>query len=244
MPKQIINTEQIISDISEAILSTSTQEELSSAVWKICEHFEIENFVFGASLYNNLKAKPEICVINGYPEEWRKRYEDKSYMDSDLTVEHCKYQNSPIIWPEKNKKISITNNQIFSEASEFGLNRGISLPYHGAGCEFGMLSASVSDKSQESVIKNPIVQYAMHVLGASLFDFIKIKTKKENTNRLTNREKECLKWVAAGKTSWEASVIMGITERTVIFHVQNAASKMCTTSRTNAAVIALMNGEI
>jgi DNA-binding CsgD family transcriptional regulator len=48
---------------------------------------------------------------------------------------------------------------------------------------------------------------------------------------LTARELDCLKWTAEGKTAWEASVILGITERTVRFHLNTAREKLqCTTT--------------
>jgi DNA-binding CsgD family transcriptional regulator len=51
------------------------------------------------------------------------------------------------------------------------------------------------------------------------------------SSRLTAREADCLKWIAAGKTAWEASIILGITERTVRFHLNSAKEKMnCTTT--------------
>jgi hypothetical protein len=42
---------------------------------------------------------------------------------------------------------------------------------------------------------------------------------------LTQRERECLTWVAAGKSSWEISRIMAISERTVNFHIGNTKRK-------------------
>lgn len=57
---------------------------------------------------------------------------------------------------------------------------------------------------------------------------------------LTTRELACLHWVALGKTSWETGVILGITERTVNFHIQNACRKLQVQSR-QAAVTALMH---
>lgn len=48
---------------------------------------------------------------------------------------------------------------------------------------------------------------------------------------LSARELDCLKWTAEGKTAWEASVILGITERTVRFHLNAAREKLqCTTT--------------
>lgn len=43
---------------------------------------------------------------------------------------------------------------------------------------------------------------------------------------LTRRELECLHWASIGKTSWEIGSILGITERTANFHIQNACSKL------------------
>ncbi len=55
---------------------------------------------------------------------------------------------------------------------------------------------------------------------------------------LTRREYDCLYWVAIGKSSWEIGKIMGITKRTVNFHVQNACVKLDACNR-QAAVTKL-----
>jgi DNA-binding CsgD family transcriptional regulator len=48
------------------------------------------------------------------------------------------------------------------------------------------------------------------------------------------RELDCLRWVAAGKSAWEASVILGISERTVRFHLNSAREKLNCTTTTQA----------
>ena len=44
--------------------------------------------------------------------------------------------------------------------------------------------------------------------------------------RLSGRELQGLEWVSAGKTSWEIGLIIGLTERTVNFHLFNACRKL------------------
>lgn len=61
---------------------------------------------------------------------------------------------------------------------------------------------------------------------------------------LTQRETECLTWTANGKTSWEISVILGVSESTATFHLRNAATKLKASNRTHAAVKALHLGLI
>lgn len=239
-----MNTGMIIQEIAECIESASIGEELVSVVAKFCECRGIENFKFMASLYNNLTPTPEVHLLENTPDFWRKRYESKGYIDKDFRVMHCKNKNSPIIWPVKKSKLSTIDKKIISEETEFGIASGISFPFHGIGCEFGMFSASTSEQFHNSTLNNPLNQYELQLFGGTLFDYLVATKKRKKIKPLTSREKECLKWVAIGKTSWETSLIINVSERTVIFHVQNATEKMNTSSRSSAAVIALLNGEI
>jgi DNA-binding CsgD family transcriptional regulator len=56
---------------------------------------------------------------------------------------------------------------------------------------------------------------------------------------ISARELDCLKWTAAGKTAWEASVILGISERTVRFHLNVAREKLNCTTTTQAVAKAV-----
>ncbi|VAV94395.1 hypothetical protein MNBD_ALPHA06-2278 [hydrothermal vent metagenome] len=62
--------------------------------------------------------------------------------------------------------------------------------------------------------------------------------------QLTTRERECLSWVAKGKTNWDISQILMITERTVQYHVENACEKLGAGGRLQAVVIAARKLEI
>lgn len=59
---------------------------------------------------------------------------------------------------------------------------------------------------------------------------------------LTTRELTCLGWAAIGKTSWEMGVILGLTERTVNFHIHNACKKLQVHSRQAAITAVLQAG--
>jgi DNA-binding CsgD family transcriptional regulator len=58
---------------------------------------------------------------------------------------------------------------------------------------------------------------------------------------LSAKELDCLKWTAAGKTAWEASIILGITERTVRFHLNTARGKLKCATTTQAVAKAVSN---
>jgi len=53
---------------------------------------------------------------------------------------------------------------------------------------------------------------------------------------LNDREVEVLTWVARGKTSMEIAQIIGLTKRTVDFHIDNARTKLGAATRTEAVI--------
>ncbi len=64
------------------------------------------------------------------------------------------------------------------------------------------------------------------------------------TQPLSPREREVLQWCAQGKTSWEIALILGITERTVNFHIYQAADKLGTRGRSATCMHAMLGGLI
>jgi DNA-binding CsgD family transcriptional regulator len=56
------------------------------------------------------------------------------------------------------------------------------------------------------------------------------------------RERECLRWCKAGKSAWDISRILGISERTAQFHISNAMAKLGAPNRITAVVMAIQRG--
>jgi len=54
--------------------------------------------------------------------------------------------------------------------------------------------------------------------------------------QLNDREVEALTWVARGKTSAEIAQILGLTKRTIDFHIDNARTKLSAATRTQAVI--------
>lgn len=57
---------------------------------------------------------------------------------------------------------------------------------------------------------------------------------------LSRREIQCLQWLAAGKTLSEAATILGISERTLRFHVNNAKQKLGVSTTIQTVVAAAL----
>ena len=59
---------------------------------------------------------------------------------------------------------------------------------------------------------------------------------------LSLREHTCLHWAALGKPSREIAQLLGISERTINFHLQNACRKLSARNRRVAVVTAMSMG--
>lgn len=66
-----------------------------------------------------------------------------------------------------------------------------------------------------------------------------LKKDEELGKDLTNREIECLHWMAAGKTSGEIGIILSISESTVNFHLKNTLIKLNSNNRVQAVAKAV-----
>jgi len=69
-------------------------------------------------------------------------------------------------------------------------------------------------------------------------------TKTEAKATLSDREKDCLKWTANGKTSGEIASILSLSEHTVNHYLMNATRKLQAVTRTQAVVNAMRIGMI
>jgi DNA-binding CsgD family transcriptional regulator len=72
--------------------------------------------------------------------------------------------------------------------------------------------------------------------------FILPKLVPETLVIMTAREREVLRWTAEGKTAYEISRILTVSERTVNFHINNVVSKLGASNKTHAAVKAAALG--
>lgn len=61
---------------------------------------------------------------------------------------------------------------------------------------------------------------------------------------LSKREISVLEWIKQGKSTWDVSQVLNITERTVNFHVKNIFKKLGVVSRAQAVAVAIDLGVI
>ena len=77
------------------------------------------------------------------------------------------------------------------------------------------------------------------LLTERLMDFALLP---ESQPLLTDREHDCLAFVAEGKTDWEIANLLGISEATTRFHLNNARKKLGAVNRAQAVARFAMLG--
>lgn len=83
---------------------------------------------------------------------------------------------------------------------------------------------------------------------ASAYRFLYIKSGSQPSDyaegddamALSSREVECLQWLASGKTLGEAATILGISERTLRYHINNARERLGVATTVQAIVAAAL----
>jgi DNA-binding CsgD family transcriptional regulator len=73
---------------------------------------------------------------------------------------------------------------------------------------------------------------------------IPVEERKTESYSFTERERDCLTWIAAGKTMAEVADILSVAERTVVFHLANARRKLGVANSYHAIMKAVSLGHI
>lgn len=178
-----------------------------------------------------------------WPEDWLNHWLSNNYLSVDPVINQLMHRNEPVRWSETRGANDEVGARIFSEAGEFHLTDGFAVPIYSRD---GVVVGITMGAEHYEIGKQD--EACLHL--ASIYFHAKLeKLRAENTPRprgpkLTPRERECLSWVAAGKTDWEISQILNIAEQTAHEYVQNALTKLNATTRAQAVAVAIFTKQI
>lgn len=227
-----------ILQLIERLQQAESPESLVRTLESAAAELGFNHFAFGLRQPFPLSS-PKTDLINNYPVLWQQRYSDNHYLHSDPTVSHGIASARPLIWHEE---FFTQARPLWEEAREFGLCHGWAQSYRDAQGNVGMLTLARSEdmlKRDELMELAPYLSWIVQLAHEGFARFIIDETVRPV---LTPREVEVLRWTAEGKTSWEISVILGISERTINFHINNSIQKLDVTNKSAAVVKAALGG--
>lgn len=228
----------ILSDFNSAIEIKQISEILQENI----DLFDMDYFLVGITIPTSL-TRTNIIIEDNFPKAWRNYYDSNSLVKIDPIVRYCLNNYSSISWSDFQEGCrSLVELNIFQEAKLNGLVSGFSIPIHGSGNQFGMLTMASSEiKNSDELFTAKIMAQAIIPAIQDMITRLVIPKMKEKPN-LTPREIECLKWASEGKSGWDMSKIMNCSERTILFHMNNAGIKLNANNRTQAIAKAIWLG--
>lgn len=234
-------------ELTETLQHARDVSEIHGACRLLTERMGFEHFIYGVRVPVSFTQPYHFC-ISGFPKKWRKRYDSMAYLKIDPVVKRAFSSTMPIFWDEIDRS-SATVRQFFSEAASYGLCHGLSAPVYGCRGDVAVFSMSRVDPLPSNQEFRIGLQTQLHWYASLVHEVVRktVLTRDGtplNRNNLTSREKDCLMWVADGKTSAEIARTLRISERTVHFHIENAGNKLGVSGRHNILARASALGEI
>lgn len=174
-----------------------------------------------------------------FPEEFFREYGSMDYLRKDLLIkeslESRKLQYWPYDWVRLGQK-----KEIISLCLDFNMSEGY---IHGAGSPVPARNESIFCFSGLSLEHDPrnaaIMEHIIPHLHLALCHCINHGGSQAGKIILSRREKEVLNWLKKGKSSWEISIILVISERTVNYHIYNIMQKLDAVNRPQAVATAV-----
>lgn len=187
----------------------------------------------GSGVTDRPGEAPYLAVT--YSAEWVEHYKAQRFVAFDPAVQIGMRRMLPIDWgtfDRSDERVRL----LFDEAREFGLGRhGISLPVHGQHGDRALVSitSDASDRDWRNLRLHYMRDFqllALHMHEAIL----RLEGRPIQRAKLSPRERECLLWIAEGKTMWECAIILGLSEHTVRCYLESARHKLGAANNSHA----------
>ncbi|HEX6218068.1 MAG TPA: LuxR family transcriptional regulator [Sphingomicrobium sp.] len=226
------------------VAGAASAEELSGLLDEISRDLGFGFFALTQHADPGAAPQPIIRLAN-YPAEWVDYFDAESLGLSDPVHRASGLTSVGFAWTELSRLIELTkrDRQILDMAAERGVGNGFTVPAHVPGeingsCSFATCrGASFPGESLA----------AAQLVGAFAFEAARTIWKVRLAGRparLTDRQRDCLLWVARGKSDWEISRILGVSHETVIQHLKQARERYGVGKRTQLTIRALFDGTL
>lgn len=181
-----------------------------------------------------------VCNVS-FPSEYLDLYLNDMNFLKDAAFQKFISNLAPVNWPLKNDKGRLPC-EVLTAAMDFELKsgwlHGMPAPDADRITVFGF--AGPFSENGEKISK--ALEYIIPFYTETYYR-IRRQPPPPSFN-LTRKEKDVLNWIKEGKSSWEISVLLKCSKRTIDFHVNNIKLKLNVVSRAQAVATALHYGVI
>jgi DNA-binding CsgD family transcriptional regulator len=229
-----------------SVLQARDRDEFRSEIVRFARSLGFDT-VSAMAVMDRGIGRSEFITVDNTPPEFLQVFHDPSVGRFDPVMQHCKRQSLPIIWDQATYTAH-GQGALWEEQARFGYHTGIAMALHlpeGRHFQMGVDRdrALPSDRGELTRLVADLQLFAVHALDAALRVLIP-RPESDDAPALTPRELEALRWTMDGKTAWEVGTILGISERTVVAHLNSAMRKLGSINKHQAVLKALRLGLI
>lgn len=235
----------------EQVLNATSMAQLSALSRRFAQAHDFNSYSFvQQSCDANTGAR--FLADHNYEGPWAKRFAYLATPEAeraDPVILHIRAQLPPTVWNSRGVILATQPDirrralPVLRDAAECGQRCGITIPLYMPGVRWSYMAFTTSTTSDERDVlpmMSSIYTFA-HFMQAAIR---RVGRGDATVPRLTERERETLRWSSVGKTSWEIARILAISESTVNFHLQSAARRLRVRGRRAAVARALALGAI
>ncbi|HVP83125.1 MAG TPA: autoinducer binding domain-containing protein [Rhizomicrobium sp.] len=226
----------------QAGFAAANMREVQLAFGQSVSQFGFDKFSFVHALGPNRSYITPEMKFGHQHDRWYRRYAERRYYHDDPSLKRLLSSPTPFAWSDMPlSTLTKPEQRVRLAAAETGAVNGFVVPVEGPERELYVVRMTSPEKTFDPQARQTL--YTLGLLYSSI-GLNKFRTDKQplRLSPLTFREAECLRWASEGKSDWDISEILGISQHTVHEHLERSKAKLKARTRTQAAVHAAVNG--
>lgn len=238
-----------IQTLKEHLKNINKLSQFQLAFQAFIAQYQITHYAFTYySRYVNSENKIKYSYSSKPYKSWHEHYLAEKYEDVDSTMVTVYRSAVPIHWDLQQQLTEAKTErerQMRLDSIEYGAEKGVCIPIHGPFEDFATF-VLVQMKSQNFINNWQNVQH--EIIAAAYFYYEEIKRlllveqKQDVQFQLSHHQLQCLLLTAKQYSVTEISKELGITERTVNFHLQKTNKKLGTKNKHQSVAKAIEKG--
>lgn len=184
--------------------------------------------------------------FNNWPADWLAIYQQNNIFADDPVVAEARRRLTPFTWSdlERGGRLSRDAEAIFALGRSYGWADGLAVPIHGPAGYEGIVSMAAFSPVALNAREYALLRATALAVHDRCREAEGFGKQSQPLVQLTGRELECMQWIAAGKSEKQVAGLLGISQPTVHFHIEQAKKKLKIRNRTEAIALLVLNGSI
>ena len=232
---------RIAFEFAEEVDRLSDPDKVWNAMRRIMAPFGVELYGFFARVPGPGERLDTIAFNKQIPKlgDWLKLYDDGRYAEIDPVMRRLRHSVRSFTHDEVSHDLDPRALELKQRRSDFGFGNGFSIPIFGSTGANGFMSYGFIEGLKPDLPTHK--KRTIHLVTLYAADRICSLRSTQSAYKpiVTNRQREVLTWVAAGKSAWEIGEILNISARTVEEHAQRVLQRLGAVNRTQAVAIAI-----